>query len=37
VNDTQANAEFFMHFKETLKERFRQIEIWIVSYEIRIT
>ena len=36
VEDTPENAEFFARLKETLKQRFRQIEIWIVSYEIRI-
>lgn len=36
VEDTPENAEFFVQLKQTLKERFRQIEIWIVSYEIRI-
>ena len=36
VEDTPENAEFFRQFKEILKERFRQIDIWIVSYEIRI-
>jgi len=36
VEDTSENAEFFTRLKETLKERFRQIEIWIVSHEIRI-
>jgi hypothetical protein len=36
VEDTVESAEFFQHFKTTLKERFRQIDIWIVSYEIRI-
>ena len=36
VEDTAENAEFFAKFKETLKQRFEQIEIWIVSYEIRI-
>jgi hypothetical protein len=36
VEDTPENAEFFQRFKTALKERFRQIDIWIVSYEIRI-
>src|SRR5258708_1180259 len=36
VEDTPQNAEFFSRLKETLKERFQQIDIWIVSYEIRI-
>ena len=37
VEDTPENAAFFQHFKATLKERFRQLDIWIVSYEIRVT
>jgi hypothetical protein len=37
VEDTPETAAFFVRFKATLKERFRQIDVWIVSYEIRIT
>src|SRR2546427_34730 len=37
VEDTAETADFFARFKEVLKERFRQIDIWIISYEIRIT
>lgn len=37
VEDTKVAANFFRRFKETLKSRFQQIDIWIVSYEIRIT
>ena len=36
VEDTSENAEFFARLKPKLKERFEQIEIWIVSHEIRI-
>ena len=36
VQDTPENAEFFVSFKQVLKERFRQLDIWIVSNEIRI-
>jgi len=36
VEDTPQNSEFFATLKETLKMRFQQIEIWIVSDEIRI-
>jgi hypothetical protein len=36
VEDTPQNSEFFANFKQVLKQRFRQLEIWIVSYEIRI-
>jgi hypothetical protein len=36
VEDTPETVEFFSQFKEALKERFRQIEIYILSYEIRV-
>ena len=36
VEDTPENTEFFVNLKQTLKQRFQQLEIWIVSYEIRI-
>src|SRR2546426_8601590 len=36
VQDTQENADFFGEFKRTLKKRFQQLEVWIVSYEIRV-
>ena len=35
VEDTPAVQRFFQNYKNTLKERFRQIDIWIVSYEVR--
>jgi len=37
VEDTAENEAFFKNFKDVLKSRFHQIEIWIVSHEIRIT
>ncbi len=37
VEDSEENAEYFVRYKQVLKERFRQIDLWIVSYEIRIT
>ena|ERR1043166_5047291 len=37
VKDTQQSSEFFRKYKQTLKERFRQIDLWIVSFEIRLT
>jgi hypothetical protein len=37
VDDTPENAEFFLRLKMLLKERFRQIDLWIISYEIRVT
>jgi hypothetical protein len=33
---TPATDEFFRDFKERLKDRFRQVEIWIVAYPIRL-
>src|ERR1041384_5857021 len=36
VEDTQENTEFFIELKGKLRHRFQQLEIWIVSYEIRI-
>jgi hypothetical protein len=37
VEDTGENAAFFIRQKQILKKRFRQLDIWIVSYEIRLT
>ena len=37
VEDTLQASDFFVRCKEALKERFRQIEIRMVSYEVRIT
>ena len=34
VLDTPENREFFVQWKEQLKERFEQIEIWIVGIAI---
>ena len=34
VPDTDESHEFFAGFKETLKERFRQVEVWITSHPI---
>ncbi len=36
VEDTSENAGFFVSYKRTLKDRFRQIDLWIISYQIRI-
>jgi hypothetical protein len=36
VEATPAVDEFFRTLKERLKERFRQIEIWITAYPIRL-
>jgi len=37
VEDSPAAEQFFKNYKETLKHRFRQLDIWIVSFEIRVT
>lgn len=37
VEDTPATEAFFARLKEQIKVRFRQIEVWIISHEIRIT
>jgi len=36
VEDTEANHKYFVELKEQLKTQFEQIEIWIVSYPIRV-
>ena len=36
IEATLENRAFLARFKERLKERFRQIDIWIVSYEIEV-
>jgi hypothetical protein len=36
VEDTQENADFFLRYKQRLKEHFRQLDIWIASHEVRI-
>jgi len=34
--DTPANREFFIQFKDVLRARFQQIEIWMTTYPIEI-
>lgn len=36
VPDTQENRQFFMGFKEILKTRFRQLDIWVTSYAVDV-
>lgn len=36
VEDTPAAREFFEGFKEQLKQRFQQLDIWITSYPIDV-
>jgi len=34
--DTAAVQVFFGEFKEILKARFRQLDVWVVAYPIRV-
>ena len=36
VEDKRAARKFFIAFKENLKQRFQQLEIWITSYPIEV-
>lgn len=36
VEDTEDARKFLEDFKEVLKERFKQIDIWITGYEIEV-
>lgn len=36
AEDTKENQDFFKLFKETLKARFQQIDIWITAYAIEV-
>lgn len=36
VPDTPENETFFLEFKQRLKLRFKQIEIWMTSHPIRV-
>lgn len=36
VEDTAANREFFVQFKELLKETFDQIDIWMTTYPLDV-
>ncbi len=36
VEDTLEARAFFRQFKETLKSRFRQLDIWMISYPVEI-
>ena len=36
VPDTADTREFFAAFKETLKQRFHQLDIWITTYPIEV-
>lgn len=36
VEDTAANRKFFLEFKEHLKVRFHQVDLWLTSYPIEV-
>lgn len=36
VPESEGSEIFFRRYKEVLKERFKQIDIWITSYEIDV-
>jgi hypothetical protein len=36
VPDSPANREFFVGFKEVLKSRFQQIDIWLTTHPLEI-
>lgn len=36
VADLPANREFFVRFKESLKQRFDQLDIWVTSHVIDV-
>jgi hypothetical protein len=36
TDDTQENLQFFLDYKERLKTRFRQINIWMTTYLIEV-
>ena len=36
VPDTKENQEFFIGFKEILKERFQQLDIWLTTFPLEV-
>jgi hypothetical protein len=36
VPDTPESLKFFREFKETVKQRFQQIDIWMTTYPIQV-
>ena len=36
VPDTPQNRQFFLGYKEEIKRKFRQLEIWLTSYRIEV-
>ena len=35
VPDTESNATFFREWKERLKERFQQVDIWMTTHPVK--
>ena len=36
VPDTVENRQFFIDFKERLKERFQQVDVWMTTYPLEV-
>ena len=36
IPDTEGSREFFTRFKETLKSKFQQIDIWMTTYLVEV-
>ncbi len=36
AEDTPSNLEFIISYKETLKERFQQLDIWITAQQLEV-
>ena len=36
VPDTPENRQFFVQFKETLKQRFQQFDIWLTTFPVEL-
>jgi hypothetical protein len=36
VEDTPAARDFFRQFKESLKSRFQQLDVWVTSYPVEV-
>ena len=36
VPDTTENRQFFIQFKQSLKERFQQLDIWLTTHSIEV-
>jgi len=36
VSDTSENRKFFTEYKQRIKERFQQLDIWVTTYPIEV-